>query len=123
MGGESQMYLKNHNISRRYLHGCHLQHFSIYLQIWNQFCFIHKGSKTFGLKSAWVTQSVKTESDFGSCHNLMVCELKPLVRLSAELRAWSLLKMESVSLFLSLSVSLSLCPSPTHALSLSLPPK
>ena len=46
-------------------------------------------------KGAWVAQSVKCQTfDFGSGHDLKVCELKPT------LLVWSVLGIDSLCLFL-----------------------
>ena len=59
-------------------------------------------------------RSVGQVSDFGSGHDLKVCEFEPRVGLSA---------VSAKPALDPLSPSLSLCPSPAHALSLSLPLK
>ena len=57
----------------------------------------------------------RLRSDFGSGHDLAVCEFEPCVRLCAD-------GSEPGACF-GFCVSLSLCPSPVHALSLSVPQK
>ena len=58
---------------------------------------------------AWVAQSVERPAlDFGSGHELMVCEFEPRIRLCAD-------RAEPAWNFLSLSLSLSLSPPLPHS--------
>ena len=73
-------------------------------KVYVQWCWLTKKSR-----GAWVAQWVERPThDWGSGHDITVCEMEPHVRLCAA-------NSEPAS------DSLSLCPSPAHALSLSLP--
>ena len=67
-------------------------------------------------RGAWMAQSIKRPTlDFGSGHNLMVCEMERRVGFYTDSTARSLLGIS-----LSLSLPFTLCLSPTHTRSLSL---
>ena len=64
-------------------------------------------SEKAGLRGTWVAQLVKRLTlDLGSCHDLEVCGIQPLV--GSVLTAWSLLGILSLPLFLYLLLPCSL---------------